>query len=79
MSKLNHKPDAGVNTEGCAAGKIPIANAACMAQALDKDVGRRGNPEATLSAYCKDVACPPGQMGNSEIGHTSIGTGSNFQ
>jgi 2,3-bisphosphoglycerate-independent phosphoglycerate mutase len=32
-------------------------------------------PRATLSASGEDVGVPPGQIGNSEVGHTNIGAG----
>lgn len=32
-------------------------------------------PHSTLSASGEDVGLPPGQMGNSEVGHTNIGAG----
>ena len=32
-------------------------------------------PNATLSASGEDVGLPPGQIGNSEVGHTNIGAG----
>ena len=32
-------------------------------------------PNTTLSASGEDVGLPPGQMGNSEVGHTNIGAG----
>ena len=32
-------------------------------------------PTAKLSASGEDVGLPPGQMGNSEVGHTNIGAG----
>ncbi len=32
-------------------------------------------PHCTLSASGMDVGLPPGQMGNSEVGHTNIGAG----
>ncbi|MEM1300155.1 MAG: 2,3-bisphosphoglycerate-independent phosphoglycerate mutase, partial [Pseudomonadota bacterium] len=32
-------------------------------------------PHAQLTAHGEDVGLPPGQMGNSEVGHTNIGAG----
>ncbi|MFK7942220.1 MAG: 2,3-bisphosphoglycerate-independent phosphoglycerate mutase [Paracoccaceae bacterium] len=32
-------------------------------------------PHARLTAHGEDVGLPPGQMGNSEVGHTNIGAG----
>src|SRR5436189_5270630 len=32
-------------------------------------------PQATLSASGMDVGLPPGQMGNSEVGHLNLGAG----
>src|SRR5476651_635491 len=32
-------------------------------------------PRATLSASGMDVGLPPGQMGNSEVGHLNLGAG----
>ena len=32
-------------------------------------------PRTTLSASGRDVGLPPGQMGNSEVGHLNLGAG----
>ena len=35
----------------------------------------RAIPHTTLGAARADVGLPPGQMGNSEVGHLNIGAG----
>ena len=51
------------------------ANAPALARAPNFDRIWAEGPQAKLSASGEDVGLPPGQMGNSEVGHTNIGAG----
>ncbi|MDX2495620.1 MAG: 2,3-bisphosphoglycerate-independent phosphoglycerate mutase, partial [Desulfuromusa sp.] len=50
-------------------------NAACQAKTPTLDRLRQEFPISRLSASGLDVGLPPGQMGNSEVGHMNIGAG----
>ena len=50
-------------------------NAVELAQTPVFDDLWRRYPHTTLSASGEDVGLPPGQMGNSEVGHLTIGAG----
>ncbi|MEM6546193.1 MAG: 2,3-bisphosphoglycerate-independent phosphoglycerate mutase [Pseudomonadota bacterium] len=50
-------------------------NAPHLAQTPHFDRIWQTDPRTTLSASGQDVGLPPGQIGNSEVGHTNIGAG----
>ncbi|MET0263800.1 MAG: 2,3-bisphosphoglycerate-independent phosphoglycerate mutase, partial [Rariglobus sp.] len=50
-------------------------NAVALAHKPADDALRAGSPIAYVSASGLDVGLPPGQMGNSEVGHENIGAG----
>ncbi len=50
-------------------------NAPALARTPNFDRLWAEGPSAQLSASGEDVGLPPGQMGNSEVGHTNIGAG----
>ena len=51
------------------------SNAPALARTPHFDRIMRTCPNAKLAASGEDVGLPPGQMGNSEVGHTNIGAG----
>ncbi len=51
------------------------ANAVALARTPNFDRIWAEGPRAQLAASGEDVGLPPGQMGNSEVGHTNIGAG----
>ncbi len=53
----------------------PADNAVAQARTPTLDRLRAEGPAATLSTSGLDVGLPPGQMGNSEVGHLNIGAG----
>jgi 2,3-bisphosphoglycerate-independent phosphoglycerate mutase len=53
----------------------PVDNAVRQAHTPNFDRLWRTCPHALLQASGKDVGLPPGQMGNSEVGHLNIGAG----
>lgn len=53
----------------------PVGNAITMAGTPNLDRLRATFPHTLLSASGPDVGLPPGQMGNSEVGHLNIGAG----
>ncbi|MCW6507867.1 2,3-bisphosphoglycerate-independent phosphoglycerate mutase [Hyphomicrobiales bacterium BP6-180914] len=50
-------------------------NAVKLARTPNYDRLIAGSPQAKLSPSGRDVGLPPGQMGNSEVGHLNIGAG----
>jgi len=50
-------------------------NAVCQAQTPRLDALFRDYPSTRIGASGEDVGLPPGQMGNSEVGHLNIGAG----
>ncbi len=50
-------------------------NAISLAKTPNLDSLAAAYPHATLGASGQDVGLPPGQMGNSEVGHLNIGSG----
>jgi 2,3-bisphosphoglycerate-independent phosphoglycerate mutase len=50
-------------------------NAISLASTPNMDRWMRDYPWTQLQACCKHVGLPPGQMGNSEVGHLNIGAG----
>lgn len=51
------------------------ANAVALANTPNFDRIWQQGPSAQLAASGEDVGLPPGQIGNSEVGHTNIGAG----
>ncbi len=51
------------------------ANAPALADTPNFDRIFRTCPRATLVTHGRDVGLPPGQMGNSEVGHMNLGAG----
>ena len=51
------------------------ANAPALARTPNFDRIWSEGPRASLAASGEDVGLPPGQIGNSEVGHTNIGAG----
>lgn len=75
MGKVRPKPAILVIMDGWGVGEHTETNAAYMAQTPTIDTAFRDNPATTLLAHGEDVGLPPGQMGNSEVGHMNIGAG----
>src|SRR5262250_2299079 len=50
-------------------------NAVLMARTPVMDALTRECPHATLVTWGESVGLPPGQMGNSEVGHLNLGAG----
>ncbi|MEM7057026.1 MAG: 2,3-bisphosphoglycerate-independent phosphoglycerate mutase [Pseudomonadota bacterium] len=53
----------------------PAGNAPKLANTPNFDRIWADGPRSTLKASGEDVGLPPGQIGNSEVGHTNIGAG----
>jgi 2,3-bisphosphoglycerate-independent phosphoglycerate mutase len=64
----------GVNPGGKATA-IQDGNAVLLAKTPFHDVMLEAYPKGFLSASGMDVGLPPGQMGNSEVGHLNLGAG----
>ncbi len=58
-------------------GEAPAGptNAVSLAKTPNMDSLKAAYPHTTLGASGQDVGLPPGQMGNSEVGHLNIGAG----
>lgn len=61
--------------DGWALNPRPEGNAVLMARTPVFDRLMRGSPHATLLTFGQHVGLPPGQMGNSEVGHLNLGGG----
>lgn len=61
--------------DGWGARSSGEGNAIRLARTPVMDVLIASYPHTTLGAAGKDVGLPPGQMGNSEVGHLNIGAG----
>ncbi|MBC6437538.1 MAG: 2,3-bisphosphoglycerate-independent phosphoglycerate mutase [Rhodobacteraceae bacterium] len=61
--------------DGWGIGPATAANAPHLADTPVFDQLMATCPHATLVTHGRDVGLPPGQMGNSEVGHTNIGAG----
>ncbi len=64
----------GINPDG-RAGAEANGDATLLAKTPFHDQVYAKYPAATLSASGMDVGLPPGQMGNSEVGHLNLGAG----
>src|SRR2546430_12286364 len=53
----------------------PDGSAVAMARTPVMDALMRDCPHATLVTWGESVGLPPGQMGNSEVGHLNLGAG----
>ena len=61
--------------DGWGLSNDPAGNAPKLANTPNFDRIWAEGPSATLQASGEDVGLPPGQIGNSEVGHTNIGAG----
>jgi 2,3-bisphosphoglycerate-independent phosphoglycerate mutase len=61
--------------DGWGIGEMPEADAPRLAHTPAVDAILSDRPSATLAASGQDVGLPAGQMGNSEVGHITIGAG----
>jgi 2,3-bisphosphoglycerate-independent phosphoglycerate mutase len=61
--------------DGWGEGEPSVSNAIYLAQTPTWDALTNQFPKALLSASGVDVGLPAGQMGNSEVGHMTIGAG----
>ena len=61
--------------DGWGLGPDPSVDAIAAADTPCFDALLRDRPHAELVTYGEDVGLPPGQMGNSEVGHLNIGAG----
>ncbi|MEM6482700.1 MAG: 2,3-bisphosphoglycerate-independent phosphoglycerate mutase [Pseudomonadota bacterium] len=61
--------------DGWGLSEVPEGNAPHLAQTPNFDWLMKTCPHATLLTHGSDVGLPPGQMGNSEVGHLNIGAG----
>ena len=70
-----HRPVMLVVLDGWGWREDPADNAVRQAHTPNFDRLWSGCPHALLQASGSDVGLPPGQMGNSEVGHLNIGAG----
>lgn len=75
MSQLQHRPIMLIILDGW--GYSETSTSSAIAAAKTPNFARlwQHYPHALLSASGLDVGLPPGQMGNSEVGHLHIGAG----
>lgn len=69
------KPTALIILDGFAQREETVGNAIAHANMPNYERYKTLYPHASLSACGLDVGLPPGQMGNSEVGHLNIGAG----
>jgi 2,3-bisphosphoglycerate-independent phosphoglycerate mutase len=72
---MSHKPVALIVLDGWGYSQDPTNNAVAAAQTPCFDALWKEHPHALLEASGLAVGLPEGQVGNSEIGHTTIGAG----
>ena len=70
-----NKPVVMIIMDGYAVAPPGPGNAVTAAHTPVLDEMYRTCPNTTLEASGEDVGLPPGQIGNSEVGHTNIGAG----
>src|SRR5216683_6010674 len=70
-----YRPVMLVIMDGWGFREDPADNAVCQARTPAFDHLWATCPHALLHTSGKDVGLPPGQMGNSEVGHLNIGAG----
>lgn len=68
------KPVMLIILDGFGIGKEYAGNAVKLAKTPNIDRLFLECPSTSLVASGEDVGLPPGQMGNSEVGHLNIGT-----
>ena len=61
--------------DGWGIGKLPERSAIAQSKKPFFDKLWQENPHSTLVTFGLDVGLPPGQMGNSEVGHMNLGAG----
>jgi 2,3-bisphosphoglycerate-independent phosphoglycerate mutase len=69
------KPVTLIIIDGFGEGGEDEGNAIASAKTPSIDLLARSYPKTTLGAASLDVGLPPGQMGNSEVGHLNLGAG----
>jgi 2,3-bisphosphoglycerate-independent phosphoglycerate mutase len=69
------KPVTLIIMDGFGEGDEDEGNAIASAKTPTIDLLARSYPKTTLGAAGLDVGLPPGQMGNSEVGHLNLGAG----
>jgi 2,3-bisphosphoglycerate-independent phosphoglycerate mutase len=74
-SAITPRPVALVILDGWGINESCDQNAVCQARTPHLDNLFQEYPSTRLSASGLDVGLPPGQMGNSEVGHLNIGSG----
>jgi 2,3-bisphosphoglycerate-independent phosphoglycerate mutase len=74
-TEMKSRPVALVILDGWGINESCEMNAVCQARKPHLDALFRQYPSTRLSASGLDVGLPPGQMGNSEVGHLNIGAG----
>jgi 2,3-bisphosphoglycerate-independent phosphoglycerate mutase len=70
-----YRPVALIVLDGWGCGPAGPGNAVSLAHTPVFDALAAGYPHSTLDASGPAVGLPPGQMGNSEVGHLNIGAG----
>ncbi len=75
MNKLNSKKVLLLILDGFGIGENNDSNAIYIANTPNLDKIFKTNPFSKLKASGIDVGLPEGQMGNSEVGHTNMGSG----
>jgi 2,3-bisphosphoglycerate-independent phosphoglycerate mutase len=75
MSAAAHRPVVLMILDGWGLSERVEGNAPRLARTPNFDRIWAGCPHARLAASGEDVGLPPGQIGNSEVGHTNIGAG----
>ena len=72
---MRNLPALLVIMDGLGWSEASAANAVALARTPNLDALMAAYPHTTLGASGPDVGLPPGQMGNSEVGHLNIGAG----
>ncbi|MEM1343880.1 MAG: 2,3-bisphosphoglycerate-independent phosphoglycerate mutase [Pseudomonadota bacterium] len=72
---MPHKPVVLAILDGWGLSETEAGNAVRLAHTPHIDRVFAEHPSARLAASGEDVGLPPGQIGNSEVGHTNIGAG----
>ena len=72
---MNRRPIALIILDGYGLAEPSPTNAVHMAKTPVFDKLWQANPHTELCASGKEVGLPPGQMGNSEVGHLNLGAG----
>ena len=72
---MRPRPIVLVVIDGFGLGPVPADDAIAAARTPAWDALRAGWPHSSLGASEEAVGLPPGQMGNSEVGHLNLGAG----